>query len=46
MAPANIALTANFLSGLPTWAMLPTLVLLGAIALFAALSWVVEANVP
>ncbi len=45
MAPANIALTANFLSGLPMWAMLPALVVLGAIALFAAVSWVVEANV-
>ena len=45
MAPANIALTVNFLSGLPMWAMLPALVMLGAIALFAAVSWVVEANV-
>ena len=45
MAPANIALTVNFLSGLPVWALLPALVLLGAIALFAAVYWAVEANV-
>ena len=45
MAPANIAFTVNFLSGLPVWAMLPALVILGAIALFAAVSWIVEANV-
>ena len=45
MAPANIALTVNFLFGLPMWAMLPALVMMGAVALFAAVSWVVEANV-
>ena len=45
MAPANIAITVNFLSGLPMWAMLPALVMLGAAALLAAVYWAVKANV-